>query len=69
MYVRGTSEQFIQHTKARFFEDAKTASAIMNAITPCECKQLSKNITGYDAAAWSKMAKVLCKPGIQAKFF
>ena len=64
-----TSEQFIQHTKAWFFEDAKTASAIMNAITPHQCKQLSKNITGYDAAAWSKMAKVLCKPGIQAKFF
>ena len=41
----------------------------MNVITPCECKQLSKNITGYDAATWSKMAKSLCKPGIQAKFF
>ena len=64
-----TSEQFIQHTKARFFEDAKTANVIMNAVTPHECKQLSKNITGYDAATWSKMAKELCKPGIQAKFF
>ena len=45
-----TSEQFIQHTKAQFFEDNRTASAIMNAITPRECKQVSKNITGYDAA-------------------
>ena len=36
-----TSEQFIQHTKAKFFEDTKTADAIMNAIMPRECKQLS----------------------------
>ena len=41
----------------------------MNAITPHECKQLLKNITGYDAASWSKMTKSLCKPGIQVKFF
>ena len=41
----------------------------MNAITPHECKQLSKNIAGYDAASWSNMAKTLCKLGIQAKFF
>ena len=64
-----TSEQFIQHTKARFFEDAKTANAIMNTVTPRECKQLSTNIAGYDATTWSKMAKSLCKPGIQAKFY
>ena len=64
-----TSEQFIQHTKARFFEDTKTASEIMNAITPHECKQLSKNIVGYDGASWSRMAKSLCKPGIVVKFF
>ena len=64
-----TSEQFIQHTKAKFFDDAKMVNAIMNAITPRECKQLSKNIVGYDGASWSKMAKTLCKPGIVAKFF
>ena len=29
-----SSEQFIQHTKAKFFDDAKTANAIMNASTP-----------------------------------
>ena len=46
-----------------------TASEIMNAIMPRECKQLSKNIVGYDGASWSKMAKSLCKPGIVAKFF
>ena len=64
-----TSEQFIQHTKAKFFDDAKTVNAIMNAITPQECKQLSKNIAGYDGVSWSKMAKTLCKSGIVAKFF
>ena len=40
----------------------------MQAIMARECKQLSKNIAGYDAATWSKMAKSLCKRGIQAKF-
>ena len=64
-----SSEQFIQHMKARFFEDKKSAEAILNAVTPHECKQLSKSITGYNHESWSCMAKPLCKPGISTKFF
>ena len=64
-----SSEQFIQHMKARFFEDQRSSDAILHAVTPRECKRLSKNITGYDGESWAKMAKQLCKPGISAKFF
>ena len=63
-----SSEQFIQHMKARFFEDKKTAEAILHASTPRECKQLSKGIVKYKHDSWAKMAKELCKPGISAKF-
>ena len=60
-----TSEQFIQNTKVWFFNDPRTANAIMDAVTLQECKQLPKNISGYDPVSWSKMAKTLCKPKIQ----
>ena len=64
-----SSEQFIQHMKARFFEDKKSAEAILHAPTPRECKQLSKGIVNYNYDSWANMAKELCKPGISAKFF
>ena len=64
-----SSEQFIQHMKARFFEDKKSVEVILNAVTPQECKQLSKSIAGYNHESWARMAKDLCKPGISAKFF
>ena len=58
-----SSEQFIQHMKARFFEDKKSAEAILHAATPRECKQLSKGIVNYNYESWANMAKELCKPG------
>ena len=64
-----SSKQFIQHMKARFFEDKKSAEAILHAATPRECKQLSKGIVNYNYYSWANMAKELCKPGISAKFF
>ena len=64
-----SSEQFIQHMKARFFEDKKSAEAILHAATPRECKQLFKGIVNYNYDSWVNMAKELCKPGISAKFF
>ena len=62
-----SSEQFIQHMKARFFEDKKSAEAILHAATPRECKQLSKGIVNYNYDSWVNMANELCKPGISAK--
>ena len=64
-----SSEQFIQHMKARFFEDNKSAEAILHAATPRECKQLSKGIVNYNYDSWANMAKELRKLGISAKFF
>ena len=64
-----SSEQFIQHMKARFFQDKKSAEAILHATTPRECKQLSKGIVNCNYDSWANMAKELCKPGISVKFF
>ena len=55
--------------KARFFEDKKSAEAILHAATPREWKQLSKGIVNYNYESWANIAKELCKPGISAKFF
>ena len=33
-----SSEQYIQHMKARYFEDQRSSDAILNAVTPRECK-------------------------------
>ena len=52
-----SSEQFIQHMKARFFEDKRSVEVILNAVTPRECKQLSKSIAGYNHESWVGMAK------------
>ena len=43
--------------KARFFEDKKSVEVILNAVTPRECKQLSKSIAGYNHESWAGMAK------------
>ena len=66
--VYSTSEQYIQHTKALFFKDEKTAEAILAASTPQECKDLATNISGFRKSKWDKEAKTLCTPGIHEKF-
>ena len=62
------SEQYIQHTKAKYFEDEGIASSIMAATTAVECKYISKDIRGYDRDSWLGNAKILCTPGLLAKF-
>ena len=66
--VYSSSEQYIQHTKALFFKDNKTAEAILAASTPHECKDLATNISGFRKSKWDKEAKKLCTPGIHEKF-
>ena len=51
-----------------FCKDVETAKTIMASLTPLECKNASRNITGYNHDEWKQHAKELCKPGIAAKF-
>ena len=57
-----SSEQFIQYTKAKFFEDELSSNNIL------ACKQLARDIRGYSRESWLGHAKELCKPGLLAKF-
>ena len=63
-----SSEQFIQAQKADYFSDVQTWNLIMKATTLMECKELAKNITGFNHDNWKDVAKSRCKPGIEAKF-
>ena len=62
------SEQFIQHTKALYFNDSAAADRIMNTTTAKECKSISIGIENYDEDTWNTVAKDLCAKGINEKF-
>ena len=63
-----SSEQFIQHAKAKFFGDHYTQTIVLNAETALGSKRAGREISNYDHKRWCKSAKELCKPGIDAKF-
>ena len=62
------SEQFIQESKALFFNDQENADRIMDTTTAIECKNLGYNITNFDQDSWSSSAKEICAKGINEKF-
>ena len=63
-----SSEQFIQYTKTKFFEDENSSNNILACDTALEYKQLARDIRGYTRKSCLGHAKELCKPGILAKF-
>ena len=63
-----STEQYFQQQKALFFNDDKSASAIMNETDPYKIMSHGYRIKGYDEAKWSlEQNKVLFKANI-AKF-
>ena len=62
------SEQFIQESKALFFNDQESAKKIMDTTTALECKSLGHNITDFDEDSWNTSAKEICAKGINEKF-
>ena len=62
------SEQYIQEQKTLHFGDIDIAKQIRATKTALECKDIAKNIRGYNHASWSEVAKDRCKPGIKTKF-
>ena len=63
-----SSEQLIQYTKANYFGDINTSLRILEASTPIECKQLSRDITSYVHDDWKEVAKLQCEKGITEKY-
>ena len=63
-----SSEQFIQHAKAKFFGDHYTQTTVLKAETALGSKHAGREVSNYNHKRWCKFAKELCKPGIDAKF-
>ena len=63
-----SSEQFIQASKAKYFEDFDTYNQIMGCSTSLECKRTSRLIRNVDVNRWELVAGNICQPGIRAKF-
>ena len=64
-----SSEQFIQASKAKYFNDADTHNQIMGCSTSLECKRASRQIRNVDINRWELVAGDICQPDIRAKFF
>ena len=62
------SEQFIQESKALFFNDQESAKKIMDTTTALECKSIGHNIANFDEDSWNSSAKEICAKGINEKF-
>ena len=47
------TEQAFMWSKAKYFDDEKTAEKILNASTPMECKHLGRLVKNYNDQMWS----------------
>ena len=63
-----SSEQYVQHQKAKLFGNHKASSKILESKDPLESKRLAKDIEAFDYQHWKEQARELCEPGILAKF-
>ena len=63
-----SSEQFIQHAKAQYFNDQETAQWILKAQSALACKQLGYLVENFNQQNWVDSMDNLCKEGIRAKF-
>ena len=63
-----SSEQMIQHKKAKYFRDEDTAKRIMECDSAFSCQRLAKEIQGYNRSEWEEQAKKECYRGIEEKF-
>ena len=63
-----SSEQFIQYTKAMFFNDLEMSTKILASKSALESKNMSRSIKGYEDSKWDECAKLLCQKGISEKF-
>ena len=63
-----STEQLIQHQKAKLFGDKRIEHSILTVKLPLECKKLSRDISSFNYKRWMENAKDLCQNGIEAKF-
>ena len=54
MYFTSTEQAFM-YDKALFFNDYEIANLILNTDNPDRCRQLGRNVHGYDDKKWDKV--------------
>ena len=67
-YIYHSSEQYIQHQKAKYCGDTAAANEIMSCKTALQCKHAARNIDNYIPDDWIKFATSECVKGLTAKF-
>ena len=63
-----SSEQWIQHCKAKYFKDNISMAQIMSSENALESKLLGRDIIGYDERKWKDVAYQECYRGLFEKF-
>ena len=63
-----SSEQWIQHCKAKYFKDTITMAQILSTETALDSKLLARDIAGYDERRWKEVAYKECYKGLFEKF-
>ena len=66
--IYSSSEQWIQHCKAKYFKDNITMAQILATESALECKLLAQDIVGYDERRLKEVAYKECYRGLFEKF-
>ena len=64
-----SSEQYIQASKAKLFNDLDVYNQIMGCKCSADCKDFSRKIRGVDNVKWDNIAAEVCGPGIREKIY
>ena len=67
-YEYHSTEQYLQHNRALFAGDEVTASKILKATEPIECKNLAKSVKNLNVQQWETAAFDIMKKGLLLKF-
>ena len=67
-HIYHSSEQYIQHQKAKFCGDTAAVNEILSSKTTLQCKQAAWNIENYNHKDWICYAETECIKGLLAKF-
>ena len=63
-----SSEQWIQHCKAKYFKDNIMMAQILASENALESKLLARDIVGFDEQRWKEVAYKECYRGLFEKF-
>ncbi|CAF0909827.1 unnamed protein product [Adineta ricciae] len=63
-----TSEKYMMYHKAKLFNDNETAERILQTSTPADCKDLGRQVKGFDEAIWTNNRTRIVSNALLLKF-